>query len=148
MVADCVYVIGPGTTTRQILTQMGLQKTLLGVDIVCNSQLHAADANEARIVELIDGQSTKVIITPIGGQGYLFGRGNQQISPQILRRLGANEVQIKENLIVVSTPGKINSLGVRPFLVDTGERELDEMLSGYIRVVTGYHERIVYRVAC
>jgi predicted polyphosphate/ATP-dependent NAD kinase len=54
----------------------------------------------------------------------------------------------KENIIVVSTTGKIHSLRGRPLWVDTGARAVDEMLSGHIRVITGYNEQIVYRVSC
>jgi predicted polyphosphate/ATP-dependent NAD kinase len=145
---DFLYVIGPGTTTRAIVSEMGLTKTLLGVDVVCNRQMIAADSGESQILDWIKDQKVNIIITPIGGQGYLFGRGNQQISPQVIKHLGREEKQIKENLIVVSTPGKINSLNGRPFWVDSGDREVDEMLEGYVQVVTGYHERIMYRVSC
>jgi len=145
---DCLYVIGPGTTTRAIVTEMGLAKTLLGVDVVCNGQMIAADSGESQILDLIKDRKVNIIITPIGGQGYLFGRGNQQISPQVIKHLGSEEKQIKKNLIVVSAPSKINSLNGRPFLVDSGDREVDKMLDGYVQVVTGYHERIMYRVSC
>jgi predicted polyphosphate/ATP-dependent NAD kinase len=51
------------------------------------------------------------------------------------------------NTIVVSTSEKIHSLKGRPLLVDTGDLAVDQMLSGYVRVVTGYDERVVYRVS-
>jgi predicted polyphosphate/ATP-dependent NAD kinase len=150
---DCLYVIGPGTTTRAITSRLGLNKTLIGVDVVCTGErreggegggakLVAADVNESQLLKLVEGRSAKIIVTPIGGQGYIFGRGNQQISPQVIKRVG------KENIVVVSTAGKIHSLGGRPLLVDTGDRAVDRMLRGYVKVVTGYKERIVYRMAC
>jgi len=145
---DCLYIIGPGTTTRAILSELGLAKTLLGVDVVCNGQLIAADPGESQILDLIHDRAAKIILTPIGGQGYLFGRGNQQLSPQVIRQLGRDEEHIKKNLVVMSTPGKINALKGQPFLVDSGDREVDELLAGYVQVVTGYHERIVYKAAC
>jgi predicted polyphosphate/ATP-dependent NAD kinase len=145
---DCLYIIGPGTTTRAILSELGLAKTLLGVDVVCNGQLIAADPGESQILDLIHDRAAKIILAPIGGQGYLFGRGNQQLSPQVIRQLGRDEEHIKKNLVVVSTPGKINALKGQPFLVDSGDREVDELLAGYVQVVTGYHERIVYKAAC
>ena len=140
MEEDVVYVIGPGTTTRPIAEALGLPKTLLGVDVVLDGRLVASDVNEAQLLELIEGRRAKIIVTAIGGQGFIFGRGNQQISPEVIKRVG------KENIIVVATPGKLATLEGRPLLVDTGEMELDERLSGYIRVITGYSRRVVYKV--
>ena len=140
----CMYIIGPGTTTRAITDALGLPKTLIGVDVVKDGELVAADANEAQLLELLDRHGdgcVKIIVTPIGGQGYIFGRGNQQISPKVIKRVG------RENIIVVSTPGKLHSLGRRPLLVDTGDPEVDKMLAGYMTVVTGYNERAVRKVA-
>jgi predicted polyphosphate/ATP-dependent NAD kinase len=142
MEKSLLYIIGPGTTTRAIASRLGLSKTLIGVDVVAGGELVAADVNESRLLELLEGRKAKIIVTPIGGQGYIFGRGNQQISPQVIRCVG------KENVIVVGTPGKIHSLRGRPLRVDTGDRGVDEMLRGYIMVLTGYNERIVYKVSC
>jgi predicted polyphosphate/ATP-dependent NAD kinase len=143
MQKTCLYIIGPGTTTRAIMYGLGLPKTLVGVDVVSRGKCIGADVNEARLLSIIDREDriAKIIITPIGGQGYLFGRGNQQISPKVIREVG------RDNVIVVATAEKINSLKGRPFLVDTGEPAIDRMLSGYIRVVSGYDEEIIYRVA-
>jgi predicted polyphosphate/ATP-dependent NAD kinase len=105
----------------------------------------ATDANEAQLLALLDegdGRRAKIVVTPIGGQGYLFGRGNQQISPRVIQKVG------RENIVVVSTPDKLYALGSQPLLVDTGDRPVDEMLSGYMMVVTGYNERAVRKVAC
>ena len=138
---NCLYVIGPGTTTRAIASRLGLNKTLIGVDVICNGKLVAADVNESQLLRLLEGRKAKVIVTPIGGQGYIFGRGNQQISPSVIKKVG------KQNVIVVSTADKIHSLRGRPFLVDTGDVAVDQMLSGYVRVVTGYNEQIIYKVS-
>jgi predicted polyphosphate/ATP-dependent NAD kinase len=138
---DLLYIIGPGTTTRAITTQLGMEKTLLGVDVLRNRELVARDVNEAKILELICGNRAKIILTPIGGQGFLFGRGNQQISPAVIRNVGI------DNIIVVSTREKINSLRGQPLLLDTGDRELDQLLSGHIMVITGYDESVIYKVA-
>jgi predicted polyphosphate/ATP-dependent NAD kinase len=137
-----LYIIGPGTTTRAITSSLALSKTLIGVDVVADRELVAADVNESQLLELLEGRKAKIVVTPIGGQGYIFGRGNQQISPQVIRKVG------KDNVIVVSTPGKIHSLGGKPLMVDTGDREVDEMLRGYIKVLTGYNEQVVYKVSC
>ena len=137
---DC-YIVGPGTTTRPILTNLGFEKTLIGVDVVCGRKLVIADANETSLLELLENNPAKVVVTPIGGQGFIFGRGNQQISPKVLRKIGL------DNIIVISAPEKIISLGGRPLLVDTGDPEIDKALSRHIKIITGYGERIVYPVA-
>jgi len=142
MDGETLYIIGPGTTTRAIAARLGVPKTLLGVDVVQQGRLVAADANESQLLALLEERLAKIVVTPIGGQGYIFGRGNQQISPRVIEQVG------KEHIIVVSTAAKIQGLGGRPLLVDTGDREVDRMLSGYIRVVTGYREQAVYRVSC
>ncbi len=139
-----LYIIGPGTTTRAITQELGLEKTLLGVDIVLDRALVARDANEAQLLALLDQHGehrAKIIVTPIGGQGYLLGRGNQQISPRVIERVG------RENLVVVCTPDKLHALGIQPLLVDTGDPAVDQMLSGYLTIVTGYNERAVRKVA-
>jgi predicted polyphosphate/ATP-dependent NAD kinase len=101
---NTVYIIGPGSTTKTIVEKLGLEKTLLGVDVVQVGELLALDANESRILELIEGSKVKIIVTVIGGQGFIFGRGNQQISPEVIRRAG------KKNILVVATPEKLASL--------------------------------------
>jgi predicted polyphosphate/ATP-dependent NAD kinase len=135
------YILGPGTTTRAITRALGLRKTLLGVDVVKERALVAEDVNETRLLNLVSGISSKIVITPIGGQGFLFGRGNQQISPEVIRKVGL------DNMIVISTTEKINSLQGRPLLVDTGDQGLDEQLSGYTRVITGYNESVIYKLS-
>ncbi|MBA7606806.1 hypothetical protein ES703_13956 [subsurface metagenome] len=140
MVDDVIYVLGPGTTVKPIAEKLGLSKTLLGVDVVLNGEIISADANEEKLLELIEGKEARIIVTVIGGQGFVFGRGNQQISPQVIRSVGI------ENITIIATPGKLVALQGRPLLVDTGDSEVDEMLSGYAKVVTEYGRRVVYRV--
>jgi predicted polyphosphate/ATP-dependent NAD kinase len=139
-----LYIIGPGTTTRAITDELGLEKTLLGVDVILDRKLIARDVNETQLLDLLDAETggrARIVVTPIGGQGYIFGRGNQQLSPRVIEAVGT------ENVVVVSTPDKLHALGTQPLLVDTGERAIDEMLSGYTTVVTGYNERAVRKVS-
>ena len=137
---DRIDIVGPGTTTRPILTHLGLVKTLIGVDAVFRGEILRADAGESDLLELLERHPARVIVTPIGGQGHILGRGNQPISPAVIRRVGG------ANIVVVSPLEKINALEGRPMLVDTGDPELDRELSGYAKIVTGYRERVVYRI--
>jgi predicted polyphosphate/ATP-dependent NAD kinase len=141
MQAGWFYILGPGTTTRAITQQLGFPKTLVGVDVYTKEGVVALDVNESRLLSLLRNQPAKIIVTPIGGQGFLFGRGNQQISPKVIQKIG------RENIIVVSLVEKLNALQGEPLLVDTGEREVDNLLVGYLPVITGYHEKVVYRIA-
>jgi len=137
---DCYFIIGSGTTTRLIMINLGLKNTLLGVDVVYNKRLVANDVTDKQLLNFIKGRRAKIVVTVIGGQGHVFGRGNQQISPQVIREVG------QENIIVVATKEKLASLRGRPLLVDTGDETLNRELSGYMRVTTGYLDYIVYKV--
>ena len=123
------------------MKKLGLKNTLLGVDIVYNGKLLASDVNEKKLLELISGKQAKIVVTVIGGQGYLFGRGNQQISADVIRAVG------KKNILVLATREKILALEDGRLLVDTGDEEVNKMLSGYVKIVTGYKEELIYRVS-
>lgn len=140
MEKDWLYIVGPGTTTKVITDQLGLEKTLLGVDVVKNKALVAIDTNETELLKLIQDQPAKIVVTLIGGQGYIFGRGNQQISPAVIKKVG------KENVVIISAPEKLFDLEGRPLRVDTGDPDVDQMLSGYIQVVVGYQHTKVQKV--
>jgi predicted polyphosphate/ATP-dependent NAD kinase len=144
---EVCYIIGPGTTTRAIMTSLGLANTLLGVDAIRGRRLIGSDLNEAGLLTLLDemdalGIPTKVIVTVIGGQGYVFGRGNQQISHRVLRRVG------KENIVIVATESKMLALNGKPLLVDTGDAEVNQMLTGYAKIITSLNRKMAYRISC
>ncbi|MCX2833867.1 ATP-NAD kinase family protein [Microbulbifer thermotolerans] len=135
-----LYLVGPGSTTMALLDELGCGGTLLGVDLLRDGQLIAADVGAAQIERAIEAHSgpVKIVLTAIGGQGHLIGRGNQQFSPGVLRAVG------RDNLMVVATKTKITQLGGRPLLVDSGDPQLDEAWAGFIRVITGYRDTILY----
>ncbi len=136
-----IWILGPGTTTRSIATGLGLKKTLLGVDVYSNGSLLLEDGMESEILAVLRGGSARIVVTPIGGQGFIFGRGNQQLTPTVIREVG------KANIHLVAAPAKLAGLTGGPLLVDTGDQDLDRLLAGYWRVITGYHQESVHRVA-
>jgi predicted polyphosphate/ATP-dependent NAD kinase len=137
---DRYYIVGPGTTTRSLMECLGLENTLLGVDVIRNRELVAKDVTEARLLELVGANRARIVVTVIGGQGHVFGRGNQQLSPRVIRQVG------RENIIIVATKEKLISLSGRPLLVDTGDEALNRDLSGYMRVTTGYRDYLMCKV--
>ena len=137
---DTFFIIGSGTSTRPIMEKMGLANTLLGMDIVKNKELIGLDVNEKEILDIIGDHKAKIVVTVIGGQGYIFGRGNQQISAQVIKKVG------KENVIIVAPRSKLLSLEGRPLLVDTGNDEVNQMFSGYMKVYTTYYAEAIEKV--
>jgi predicted polyphosphate/ATP-dependent NAD kinase len=134
MQPEATYILGPGTTVKCIAELLGVEKTVLGVDIYKKGKV-ILDVDEKRILEeATDWQNTWIILSPIGHQGILLGRGNQQISPEIIKRVG------KQHIIVAATKSKLQSIEGNVLRVDTGDAEVDNMLKGYIKVVTDYRE--------
>jgi predicted polyphosphate/ATP-dependent NAD kinase len=138
MKENVLYILGPGTTTKAITELLGEQKTLLGVDLVKNKKIVAKDLNEDQILEIIGDFDVKLIVTPIGRQGFVFGRGNLQISSKVIRR-----IQV-ENIIIICTKYKYNSLPDRKMRVDTRDPNFDKELVGMYRILVDYGE---YRIA-
>ncbi len=137
---DVYYIIGSGTSTRYIMELLELENTLLGVDIIKNKELVVKDANERDILDTIKGHKAKLVITVIGGQGYIFGRGNQQLSGAVIKAVG------KENIIVIATKSKLMSLGGKPLLVDTGDDEVNAMFEGHFKVLTNYDMESIMKI--
>jgi len=130
MEQDVVYIVSAGTTTRTIGDLLDEKKTLLGVDLFCNKKMVAKDVNEKQILEKIKDKNAKIIVTPIGGQGFIFGRGNQQISPRVIRQVSI------DNIVIIATDNKMKNL--KSLRVDTGDPELDAEFHGTIKVITDY----------
>lgn len=126
------YILGAGTTTAKIAELIGCEKTLLGVDVIRNGRTVMKDASERDLLKLLEGidGDVRIIVSPIGAQGFILGRGSQQISPRVLRIVGP------EKLIIIATPHKLRDL--KHLLVDTGDLEMDRALAGRRQVVTGY----------
>jgi len=137
---DAYYIMGSGSTVEAIMQEMGLDNTLLGVDLIKDQTLIAQDLTANQLLDYTRDHATQLVITLIGGQGHIFGRGNQQLSPELIRSIG------KDNIIVVATKTKLQALNGRPLICDTGDSTLDDELTGYIKVTTGYNDHIMYAV--
>ena len=135
------YLLGPGGTTARIAAQLGVPKTPLGVDVVLDGAVIAAGADESRLLAEVAAGPAKAVVTVIGGQGFLLGRGNQQLSARVIRAIGSHP------LLVVAPEQKLVDLAGRPLLVDTGDAGLDAALAGHVRVITGVGTTAFYAVA-
>ncbi|MEV5748852.1 NAD(+)/NADH kinase [Actinoallomurus sp. NPDC052308] len=134
-------VLGPGGTMRAVAAALGADVPVMGVNVLDrDGRLVAADVAAARLEETVRETPAWVAVTPIGGQGFLLGRGNQQISPAVLRAVGA------DRLLVVATETKLAALGGRPLLVDTGDEDLDRELTGHRPVLTGHGRTAMYPI--
>lgn len=137
-----LFIFGPGSTTHFILNEFGFEGTLLGVDVVYEGKILASDVNAGELEKIIGVYPgpKRLIITAIGGQGHILGRGNQQLSPSNLKEIGKN------NLWVVLTRNKLRELNNRPLLMDSGSPQLDRSWSGLMPVISGYNEQCLYRL--
>jgi predicted polyphosphate/ATP-dependent NAD kinase len=144
---DQLFVIGSGSTTAFLMEELALNGTLLGVDVVSQQQVIKNDITEPELWALLNShqqqkhQQPKLVITLIGGQGHIFGRGNQQLSPRIIEFIG------KDNIIIIATKSKLTALAARPLIADTGDSKLDRYLTGFMPVITGYNDQVLYPVA-
>ncbi len=135
---DTLFVMGSGSTVGSIMETLALPNTLLGVDVVKNKALIASDVTADQLLSLTAHEPTRVVLTVIGGQGHILGRGNQQLSAEFIRRIG------KDNLLVVATKQKLQALDGRPLRIDSGDAALDADLAGPTTVITGYKDKVLY----
>ncbi|MHA1688982.1 MAG: ATP-NAD kinase family protein, partial [Promethearchaeota archaeon] len=132
---DAYYLLGPGTTTKAITDELQQEKTLLGVDLMLNRKIVAKDLNEKQILEYLkEGKNVKIILSPIGKQGFILGRGNLQFSPTVLKKIGP------KNLIIISTKYKLSTIKDGVLRVDTRDPQLDEEFKGFYRVIVDQDE--------
>ncbi|WP_281645246.1 ATP-NAD kinase family protein [Parendozoicomonas sp. Alg238-R29] len=142
-----LIIAGPGSTTRGVMECLGHDSTLLGVDLFRDDECLADDVREEGILEVLRHHDGPVLImvTVIGGQGHVLGRGNQQLSPKVIRTVLEREG--RDGLLVIATKTKIKALEGRPLLLDSGDPELDAELSGTLKVMTGYRDAVLYPVS-
>lgn len=134
-------LVGTGSTPKAVLDALGLTGSLLGIDAICDGKLVATDLDAQTLPALIEQfPACCLVVTATGGQGFVFGRGNQQLSADVIRRIGV------ENLVIVATPAKLAALEGRPLRVDTGDVTLDHALAGLRTVWTGFGSRVLYPV--
>lgn len=139
---DLMLVWGSGGTLRQMCKQNGHESTLLGIDIQHAGKMYN-DLNESGLLEIINQHQgeIKLLLSPMGGQGFLIGRGNLQLSPDVLRAIGT------DNILGIATPAKL--LGLNELRIDTGDEDLDAEIRArkYLKVLQGYRTTRVIRVA-
>ena len=138
---ETLYIVGCGTTPQAVMDELGLPNTLLGVDVVLGRELLAMDVTDLELQRLLENypfHSVEIIVTAIGGQGHIIGRGNQQISSTILHRVG------REHLRILITPSKLAELAYRPLIMDSSDPELDREWAGLVTVYIGYQQTVSY----
>jgi predicted polyphosphate/ATP-dependent NAD kinase len=133
-----LYLVGSGKTTATLMDHLNIANSLLGIDAIKAGQLIQGDCTEADLLALLADQDATAIVSIIGGQGHILGRGNPQFSPAVLACLG------KENLWVIGSKGKLRSLAGRPLLIDTSDPGLDRQWAGLVTVITGFDDRVIY----
>lgn len=137
---DRISLLGPGTTLQRVKKQLGCAGSVLGVTVVSSGQCLAQDASERQILELITGRPSRIILGVVGGQGFLFGRGNQQFSSRVVRSVGA------ENVVIVASLEKLLALDAAALLVDTSDEELDASLAGFRPVIVSANRTLIFPI--
>ena len=131
---DVAYILGPGSTVGAIKRALGFEGSPLGVDVWRDGEVIVRDGAESDILDAL-GERNVIIVSPIGGQGFVFGRGNQQLSPAVIER---------SEIVIVASKRKLDETGV--LRVDTGDPALDEELRGWQRVRVGRFEHRMMQV--
>lgn len=127
MEKDVLYILGTGSTVEAVGRKLGIDKTMLGVDLYYNGNMLGKDVAEKEILACLDKYSNaRIVVTPIGSQGFIFGRGNQQISAEVIRKVGVS------NVLVIATPAKLKE--IKSIKVDTGDKDLDSMFKRYMQI--------------
>lgn len=128
-----IYILGCGSTVNSVGKALNLDTTVLGIDVIQERKILAKDVNESTLKELLDNDyPKKLLLSPIGAQGFILGRGNLQLSPEIIRKIGI------DNIVVLSTPSKL--MKTPKIRIDTGDQNLDKEIAAKknIPVITGY----------
>ena len=136
-----LYIIGPGVSAGMVMRAAGHSPTVLGIDALRNGQVIAHDATAAALEALADDGPVRIVLGVTGQQGFLLGRGNQQISPALVAKSG------RDGLIVLASEDKLAALAQPRLWVDTGDPALDAALAGFVRVRTGRRREMVMRIA-
>ena len=138
-----VLVLGPGSTLQAIKAKFGVQGSLRGFDVLVNGQVQR-NVTETQLLEVLRrAENPNVVLSFTRQQGFLLGRGNQQLSAQCLALL-----RWPQQITVVGSRTKLSSLQGRPLMIDTADKQLDALLSGVIPIIAGYDDQLLYRVAC
>ncbi|MDG2398442.1 MAG: NAD(+)/NADH kinase [Candidatus Marinimicrobia bacterium] len=137
---EATYIVGPGRTTQNFLNRIGVSGTLLGVDVLKGRKLIGRDVNSRELEILTRDGFLYIISGIIGGQGFLFGRGNQQITAEIIQRVK------KENILIIASTKKIYELPRQCILIDTGNQKLDNELAGYVKVQTDRNRAFIIKL--
>ncbi len=139
--AETLYILGPGSTVKAVADELEVEKTLLGVDAVFEGKLVGQDLNENAILTLLEQyEKRKLVVTPLGGNGFVFGRGSKMFTPKVIRLVG------KENVIIIGDRDKVAQLDC--LRLDSGDFELDKQLGKYLKVWVGYRQAILKKVMC
>jgi predicted polyphosphate/ATP-dependent NAD kinase len=139
---DTLFLLGPGSTVQAVARSLKMEKTLLGIDAVIGGHIVEKDLAEQQILALLARHSERsLVLSPIGAQGFVLGRGNQPLSPAVIRQIGP------ENIILIATPAKLARTPLLRF--DTGDPALDAQLTArkFFDVIIGYRRTRLVKTA-